>query len=336
MAITKNPLIRYKVLDRCFANRGKKYFIEDLINECKKVLSEINPETKGISRRQILEDISFMESSEGWDIDLSRTREGRKIYYRYKDLSFSINNLPFNNMALIEMQKALGIISSISGLSLLEGLPNLFNESGINKNDTVVSKDYISFDQNPYLNGIEKLSDLYKYIVDQQPLEITYQDYKSASSYLFKFHPYHLKQYNNRWFYYGYNPNAGKYDWNLAVDRIKKIRVIEENFVENHEINWLEYFEDIIGVTKYDGLPVEKIKLHFYGETSKYVASKPLHGSQRTKWIHDTELEVRLDLIINIELERTILGYGSNVKVVEPQSLSKRIKQLLTEALDNY
>ena len=78
MATNKNALIRYKVLDNCFRNPGRRYFIEDLITECERVLLELDPESNGISRRQIFEDISFMESKEGWSIDLSKNRIGKK------------------------------------------------------------------------------------------------------------------------------------------------------------------------------------------------------------------------------------------------------------------
>ncbi len=75
MSTNKNALIRYKVLDNCFRNPGKRYFIDNLIEACEKMLAELDPGTKGISRRQIFEDISFMESSEGWSIDLDRHKD---------------------------------------------------------------------------------------------------------------------------------------------------------------------------------------------------------------------------------------------------------------------
>jgi len=34
MATDKNAQIRYKILDNCFRNRGRRYFVEDLISEC--------------------------------------------------------------------------------------------------------------------------------------------------------------------------------------------------------------------------------------------------------------------------------------------------------------
>jgi len=78
MATNKNALIRYKVLDNCFRNPGKRYFIGNLIEECNKVLFEIDPNSNGISRRQIFEDIAFMESNEGWNIDLAKHRDGKR------------------------------------------------------------------------------------------------------------------------------------------------------------------------------------------------------------------------------------------------------------------
>ena len=44
MATNKNQFIRYKVLDNCFRNTGKRYFIEDLMKECEKALAEIDPD----------------------------------------------------------------------------------------------------------------------------------------------------------------------------------------------------------------------------------------------------------------------------------------------------
>jgi hypothetical protein len=93
MATNKNAFIRYKILDNCFRNSGRRYFIEDLIEACDRTLLEIDPKSKGISRRQLFDDIAFMESGEGWSIELERLRDGKKVYYRYVDMNFSINSM---------------------------------------------------------------------------------------------------------------------------------------------------------------------------------------------------------------------------------------------------
>ncbi|MCX7745260.1 MAG: WYL domain-containing protein, partial [Flavobacteriales bacterium] len=98
MSVNKHAIIRYQALDRCFRNPGRMYFWEDLLEECNKALLDFDPSCKGIQRRQLFDDIRFMESAAGWSIPLARHRYGKRVYYRYEDLSFSINNQPLNEL----------------------------------------------------------------------------------------------------------------------------------------------------------------------------------------------------------------------------------------------
>ena len=66
MSLNKNAQIRYQVLDRCFRNTGRIYFIDDLLEECNKALLNFDSTSKGIQRRQLFDDIRFMESEQGW------------------------------------------------------------------------------------------------------------------------------------------------------------------------------------------------------------------------------------------------------------------------------
>src|SRR6476620_2175704 len=125
MAVNKNALIRYKVLDNCFRNTGKRYFLTDLIEECNRVLLEIDPNHDGISRRQIFDDISFMESAEGWNVELTKDRLGKKTYYRYKDPTFSINKMPLNEMEINQLKSAVDIISQFKGMPQFEWINEL-------------------------------------------------------------------------------------------------------------------------------------------------------------------------------------------------------------------
>ena len=57
MAINRNAFLRYKVLDQCFRNNGRRYYIEDLLNEVNDALSDDNPYSSGIQLRQLREDL---------------------------------------------------------------------------------------------------------------------------------------------------------------------------------------------------------------------------------------------------------------------------------------
>lgn len=335
MATNKNALIRYKVLDKCFRNTGRKYFINDLIDECNKVLSEIDPDFSGISRRQIFDDMLFMESGEGWSIDLGKFRDGKKVYYRYNDTSFSINNMPLNELEVTQLKSAIDILSQFKGMPQFEWIHEMvpkLQQGSSPENKGVI----IDFDNNIYLKGIERLGELYNAILYKKVLKVTYQPFEDEKPYELIIHPNYLKQYNNRWFLFGYNPEKEKYDWNLAIDRIVDVIETKGKYQKNTEIDWSEYFEDMIGVTKPEDAKIENVVLHFFGRTAKYIESKALHGSQRAKWINVNTLEVSLQVMVNYELERLILSYCESVKVIHPQNLVDTIRRRLSEGLNIY
>lgn len=310
--------------------------MDDLIAECENVLLDIDPESNGISRRQIFDDISFMESEEGWSIELERLREGKKVYYRYTDMSFSINNMPLNEIEINQLKAAVDILSQFEGMPQFKWVKELVPklQQGIATDE--VSATIMKFESNQDLKGIEHLGPLYNAIYYKKALSISYQPFENDTPFDVVIHPYFLKQYNNRWFLFGYNPVKEMYNWNLAIDRIISIKETSDNYVNNNIINWLDYFEDIIGVTKTIDAKPERIVLHFKGKTGHYIETKPLHGSQESKWIDETTLEVTLDIIINYELENLILSYADSVTLIKPLDLAETIKNRLKEALKQY
>ena len=88
MATNKHATIRYQALDKCFRNTGRKYFIDDLIEACNKAIFNYSGISDGVKRRQIFDDINFMQSESGWTVPLERLKDGRRVYYRYSDASF--------------------------------------------------------------------------------------------------------------------------------------------------------------------------------------------------------------------------------------------------------
>ena len=92
MSINKNAYLRYQVLDKCFSNRYRMFFIDDLLDEVNKALEEFNGDGSKVERRQLFDDIKFMESESGFSIPLERIRQGKKVYYRYSEADFSIQN----------------------------------------------------------------------------------------------------------------------------------------------------------------------------------------------------------------------------------------------------
>lgn len=120
MAQTKLATIRYQALDRCFSNWGRRYYIEDLIKECNKALREYLGEDAGVKRRQVFEDIKFMESESGWSVDLERLKDGKRVYYRYTDRNFSINQRPMSEYEARQLRDTLVMLQRFKGMPNFE------------------------------------------------------------------------------------------------------------------------------------------------------------------------------------------------------------------------
>jgi len=334
MSINKNALLRYQVLDRCFRNPGRKYFWQDLLKEINNALVEYNgPESK-IKRRQLFDDIKFMESDQGWSIPLGREKEGRKVYYRYKDTNFSISNEPLNESEVNQIEAAISVLSRFSGAPQFEWvqelIPVLQDRLGLKE----TSKEVISIESNIDLKGLGNLTVFYEAIINEQVLDVHYQDFKSDKPFKLTFHPYYLKQYNTRWFVFGLNEELDIPTWNLALDRVASIQQTQKSYTQCN-IDWDSHFYDIIGVTKKPDEKLQDVILEFSKDSAPYVRTKPLHPSQKTEQKGD-KLLVTIQVIPNYELESLILSFGENVKVIEPIILREKIIKHIKSSSENY
>lgn len=335
MPVNKNAYIRYQVLDSCFGNFGRKYFWEDLLEKINLILSE--NDIDGIGRTQLFKDIRFMESEAGFAIPLERYKDGRKVYYRYNDKNFSIRNSPINQQESESIKSALSVLSRFKGLPQFEWIneliPVLKDKLGFKNKE----KQVILFDSNIDYKGIEYIEPIFNAITYERVLEITYQDFKSHAAYSFKFHPYILKQYNNRWFVLGRNHEYNIPTWNLALDRIKSIKECNSEYIK-FEYDWEDdYFYDIIGVTMIKNSKIEKVVLQFSKDIAPYIKTKPIHPTQsKPVFSENGYMTISIKVIPNYELERLILSFGDKVKIISPDSVKNIIVSRIKNSFNQY
>ena len=147
-------------------------------------------------------------------------------------------------------------------------------------------------------------------------------------------HPYHVKQYNNRWFLFGYEEETGKIA-NKALDRIQRITLANIPFCPNTAIDFAHFFDDVVGVSiPYDDVEKETIILRFKQARFPYVTSKPIHKSQIT--VNEKECVISLNVKPTRELEQQILSYGSDVEVLSPETFRIQIAENIAEIYKKY
>ena len=310
-------MIRYQVLDRCFSNWARNFYIEDLIEACNKALYDYTGDEKSsIQRRQIFNDISFMESAAGWDIPLDRLKDGKRVYYRYSDKNFTINNQPLSKAELDQLKEATYTLARFKGVPSFEWVEEIISKLEDKFQLVGNSASVIDFEQNIYLKGLEYLSPLFNSIVNKQCLRVTYRNFK-GEEFVWDIHPYYIKQYNTRWFLLALNEEYQSIT-NIPLDRIEDCTPIGLKYKPT-DIDFNEYFDDVIGVTIPRDASVERIKLKFSPHRFSYITSKPLHGSQ--KIVDEENGIIELSLIPNNEFYALLLSFGSDVEILEPQSV---------------
>lgn len=333
MSINKNAYLRYQVLDKCFSNRYRMFFIDDLLDEVNKALEEFNGFGSRVERRQLFDDIKFMESEAGFSIPLERIRQGKKVYYRYSEVDFSIQNQKISDDEIETINSALMVLLRFRGIPQFEWVNEIFPKLQSAFQDTEPTE-VISFDQNEYLVGLDNLPTLYKSITNKSALNIQYQSFKESEPKLLIIHPYYLKQFNKRWFLFGLN-DKDKLIYNLPLDRIKSISLSTKKYIENTTLDFKDYFEDIVGVsfTPYEK-PI-KIKLKTNKEVAPYIFTKPLHGSQKII-SHTNETIIEIEVIPNIELIQLLLSYGDGLEVISPENFRDEFAKTTKNMYSKY
>ncbi|WP_405291001.1 helix-turn-helix transcriptional regulator [Algibacter sp. Ld11] len=333
MATNKHAQIRYNILDRCFSNFNRVFTYEDLLNEINNFLFEIG--TEGVQLRQLQYDIAYMKSEEGYSIILNNDLKlGKKRVFRYLDKKFSISNHPLNLSDTEQLETTLAILSRYKHRAEFSWLEELIPrmeqafklvESGDNG--------IIGYQENIDLKGREHIGTLFNLILKRKQIKINYEPYgKPQFSVIIS--PYHVKQYNNRWFLFCFNEKY-KAISNYPLDRINSIEELNASFVPS-VINWLDYFDDIIGVTKPEGGKIEKIYLRFSENRINYVLTKPLHGSQKIDSLDYSGRTISIEVIPNNELYQLLLSYGADVEVIKPIEIRKEIIERVKNMINNY
>lgn len=329
MANGKNYSIREQILDQ-YLSSGHWYSRKQLEEFCNREL-EIRGESPITSRTTIHNDLT--EISNKYRITIDTKRKGRTIYYKYRDSSFSIFSRELSSEDRDRMIQAMELLRKFQGMPQFEWVEEMEARFSTTLYSNAETNPIVGFEDSSYNKGMQHFTPLIQVIKEKIAIELTYKSFRMKEEQTFVVSPYYLKQYNNRWYLLAKRSEYEKIG-NYALDRIVSFRNAGAPY-EECDIDFDEYFEDVIGVTvpEEDSEPVE---LWLSTDQLNYVETKPLHGSQKVIYRDENGGIVKYDLKLNYELEQKILSFGEKAKVLSPGDLQDRIKTRVTECLKKY
>ena len=300
--------------------------MNDLIEACRMALERQNGDSgskgaEGVQRRQIFDDMNDMELMYGVTID--RIQDGHKKYYRY---------------AVDCILEAAAIMKRFEGIPQFDWLDDLEKKLYTTSKLGSATLKAVSFQHNQYLTGIDKwYKPIFEAIVAKKVIEISYHPFgKDVKTVVVS--PYHLKQYNNRWFLIAKRKDFDKMS-NYAIDRIKEIKETTKVFEPlDDDFDFEEFFSDVVGVSVLEGAPVENVILHVTDKAWNYITTKPLHESQSVLNSKQTDgkWEVRLKVQDNYELRSLLRSFGDSVEVIAPATLRQEMKEMARRVFQMY
>lgn len=340
MPSNKNAVSRYKFIDELLSDRHHYYDIHDITYMCNEKLFIMGQPT--VSQRSIEMDINYLEYAP-FSADIERFRYNGKRCIRYSDPSFSIFTKKLSNDEKNLLCEVLNTLGQFEGLVNFEWLNRFKMGLGLNE-----QKKIISFSNNPYLKNSNLLGALFEVISNDNVILLKYHTFTDSRIKEILFHPYLLKQYNNRWFLFG-AADIDKAILNFALDRIDGFEIKPELKYYECPVDIEEQFEDIVGVT----LPKEgKIKTVVFWISDydyNYIITKPIHGSQKIINNREEEISyrekytlpenghlVKLECIVNYELKRELISYFDKVIVLEPEEFRDELFATIKRMHEKY
>ena len=339
MPTNKNAFIRYKFLDRLLSNRHHYYDRKALWEKVNEMLEDAG--FKEVTRRCIETDIIDLMDSP-FNAPIEEYQAGGKTCLRYKR-GFSIFKEELSREERYLLREVLNTIGQFDGLDNFEWLDKFKLGLDIEERNQI-----ISFSNNPYLQNSNLLGTLFDLISNEVVIRLSYHTFTDATVRSIEFHPYLLKQYNDRWFLLG-AADSDKKTLTFALDRIDDVEPLpEKKYVECSE-DLYERFEDIVGVTLYEDRPVEHILCWVSDASKGYVDTKPIHGSYTPKK-GETEQQLRieypqleggmfftLDCIRNRELISVLLSYGKDLIVLRSTgTIADEVRKCVDEMSEQY
>jgi predicted DNA-binding transcriptional regulator YafY len=263
-------------------------------------------------------DIYISERTLQRDLESLRDNIGIDIYYDSLEKGYSIRlnqRFPLDNFMRIAQIK----IRSDVLMTAIEDLTH--------------NQDFISFEGGDRLKGLDNLEPLLQAIGNRRIITFTYTKFTSFKPKQHKVKPYHLKEFNGRWYLLAMTAKGLTI---YALDRLEELKVTTKVFKRDPNIDPKEQYYNQIGVSWGDEDKPALIKLFFNNEQANYVRTLPWHDSQKIIKTNDSGIIVSFYLIVNFELVHQIVSRGENIKVLEPKSLAKEVARIHQIAYSQY
>ena len=286
-----------------------------------KLAREIEVATKTIHR-----DIEFMRDRLNLPIEYDASRNG--FFYNGTVSAFPTMQITEGELfALVVAEKAL---QQYRGTSFEKPLLSAIRKMEQALPDTI-SLNLADIEQTiSFRTRAEPILDLKifdalaKAVAQRQQLELHYRKPGQAKTEPRIVDPYHLANINGEWFLFAHD-HARKDIRTFVPARIQSAKPTGRTFERPQKFSLEKRLRDSFGVRSGEG--EYEVIIRFNPRAADYIREKKWHESQQLRDLKNGGVELRLKLSSLMEIERWVLSWGGDAKVLKPRELVEAVRQ---------
>lgn len=277
-------------------------------------------------------DLLELVKSEFINVVVEKGGDGLPNYYYYDSHIFKEQQLRLMMDAVVSAKvitaKEKGkIIEKIKELTSKQSAEDLENQIHINDNASGTHENVHFY-----------ISNLHYAIQHQRKIAYMYGRYNTKKEFVLskdgkkrQFKPYALHWNNDNYYLIGKNDKDKTI--HLRVDRLRRVDILQESFIRDHNFNVTKYTEKLFHM--YSG-EVKFLKVEFDEHLINVIIDR--FGLE----VDIEEIEggkkfiLRTEAAISDGLFRWLLTWGSDAKVIDPPELAQRIKEEGRKMFENY
>ncbi|HEX7471330.1 MAG TPA: WYL domain-containing protein [Verrucomicrobiae bacterium] len=279
-----------------------------------------------VSTKSIHRDLEFMRDR----LDLPIEYDSHRVGYHYTE---EVNAFPTMQItegelfALIVAEKALQqyrgtsfekpLLSAIKKME--QALPDTISLNLADVEQTISFRTRAE-----QILNLEIFDALAKATAHRQQLELTYRKPGSKQTETRLVDPYHLANINGEWYLFAYD-HARKDIRTFVPARIQSVKQTGKTFARPEKFSLDKRLRDSFGV--HSGHGEYEVVIRFNAHAADYIREKKWHESQQLRELKNGGVELRLKLSSLVEIERWILSWGGDAKVLKPRELAGAVKQ---------
>ncbi len=285
-----------------------------------------------VSTKTIHRDLEFMRDRLNLPLEFDATRKG--YFYDGEVSSFPTMQITEGEIfALVVAEKALQqyrgtsfekpLLSAIRKME--QALPDTISLNLADIEQTISFRTRAE----PILN-LEIFDALARAVAGRRQLELLYRKpgQKAEARVV---DPYHLANINGEWFLFAFD-HARKDIRTFAPARIQSAKLTGKQFERSQKFSLEKRLRDSFGVHSGEGK--FEVVIRFGPRAADYIREKKWHPSQSLREFKNGTVELKMNLSSLGEVERWVLSWGGDARVLQPPELADAVRQAAAAILN--